>query len=275
MLYDNAIYLWKKETENNGCYQICRKITEQRTHTAETLVPEITICAEEITQIGDGILMAKEKSGTYSLYGSSVSIKMQRKKQFGSLYFFIGRIEKFILFDEQLLLYRTQDGWFFLFLNRAFWNIENIDILERRRSMVPRFSNASDEVIKIKRVAMNKNNVIIYTNNKKFILFEGEPFDYKDTSMYVYDQYGYQYLNFEPLLGEFIEFDRYEMISGCNYTIKIYPNQEDEFYIGSLLKRSGCIRPQVLYNEIVNQWGRYFIVSNKLKEQSIVYASDG
>lgn len=275
MLYDNAKYSWKKETENSGCYQICRIIGEEGTYTEEALVPEIIICAEEIMQIGNGILMAKEKSGTYSLYGSNVSTKMQRKKQFGSLYFFIGKIEKFILFDEQLLLYKTQDGWFFLFLNRAFWNIENIDILEKRRSMVPRFSDASDEVIKIKRVSMNKNNAIIYTNKKKFILFEGESFDYKDTSMYVHDQYGYQYLNYEPLLGEFVEFDRYEMISGCNYTIKIYPSQEDEFYIGSLLKRSECMRPQVLYREIVNQWGRYVMVSNKLNEQSIVYASDG
>lgn len=275
MVYDNAKYSWRKEKENGERYKIYRIIGGQGTYIAETLVPETTICAEGIIQIGNGILMAKEKDETYSLYASNVTAVMQRKKQFGNLHFFIGKIKSFIIFNEQLLLYNTNEGWFFLLLNRAFWNIDNSDILKKRRNMIPKFSDSSDEVVKIKRVAMNKNNFIVYTMKKKIIIFEGENFDYKDTSMYVHDQFGNQYLNFEPLLGEFIEFDRYEPITGCNYTVKIYPDKEDEFYIGSLLRRSNCMQPEILYKAIDKQWKRYFMVSNKQNEQVMVYASDG
>lgn len=274
MLYNTAIYSWER-AKNPGYYQIYRIISE-----SQQKEPEIYIAAENIKMVGYGALMVKRSDDTYSLYASP-RIREDSAIKYGALRSFIEGILEFHV-KGRMLVYKTEEGWFFLSFYRDFWNIDNNDILERRRRILPKFMDASGDVRALKSMATCGDNLttcIAYTNQKIFILFEGERFCSEDVPKYVYDDEGHQYLNLVPLPGKFIKINRYEPVEGRAYSIKIYPSSEDEFYIGSLLSIQECKQPEVLYTEIVNQWkaerGRYLAVANKLGEQALIYVRDG
>lgn len=274
MLYSTAQFT-EKEGETSGYYDIYRKLDGDHRE-----ILEISIPAEKIEYKKYGTIIARKVDGTYSIYACPW-VSSNEEQKFGRLRFFIGGILEFQV-NGTFLVYKTDEGWFFLVLTRAFWNIDNDDILEKRCSMVPKFAEKSEDALKLKELNDEYGRMIACiacTRNKKFLLFEGERFYDIDVPMYVYDEEEHQHLNFGPSHGEFIEIQNYEPIEGFGYSIKVYPSEKEEFYIGSILSRSECKQPEVLYTKIINMWkaklGRYLLVLNTLGKKSLIYIKDG
>lgn len=241
---------------------------------------EINISAEKIEVKDYGAIFEQKDDGTYSLYAYPWIVSYGERKS-GSLKFFIKGILEFHI-KGPFLVYKTDEGWYFMMFTCAFWNIDNEDILEKRRSTIPKFMEKSEDVLSMQELKDVNGEIvacIAYARDKKFILFEGKRFYATDVPMYVYDDKGNRHLNYEPSHGEFIEIQNYETIEGFNYSIKVYPSESEEFYIGSILSRSECKQPEVLYTEIINQWktefGIYLAVLNTLGKKSLIHVEDG
>lgn len=274
MFYNTAKFAEKK-AETPGYYDLYRVPDD-----GEEAKLEISIPAERIEGTKYGALFAKQEDGTYSLYACP-SITEDNQEKFGELRFFIGGILEFEICGP-FFIYKTDEGWFFLILTRAFWNIDNDDILEKRRNTIPKIMGRHHKYIGTQGVEDKDGKIvacIVNTMGKNFILFAGDPFSAIDVPKYVYDDEGHQHLNLVPLHGEFLEIYDWNFMDEFNHSIKIYPSSEDEFYIGSLLSIQECKQPEVLYTEIVNQWeaerGRYLAVANKLGEQALLHVVDG
>jgi len=274
MLYSTVKFAERK-SEKPGYYDIYRVSDD-----GENATLEISIPAEEIEGVKYGALFAQREDGKYSLYACP-SITEDNQEKFGKLRLFIDGIVEFDI-RGPFLVYKTNKGIFFLNLTRAFWNIDNDDILEKRRNTIPRIMDWDDKILAMDCFEDKDGKTVacvVWTLDAEFMLFEGEPFCKTDVPKIVYDDEGHQRLNLVPLHGEFLKIGRYEAILGFNHSGKIYPYEEDEFYIGSIISIHECKQPEILYTKIVAQWeaerGMYFAVANKSDEQALIYVKDG
>lgn len=233
--YECADYGWEKNED--GSYKVINNFVWSE---GKPRVEIKSLIAEDLIKLPEGALLAKHNE-QYTMYATSlIDITHYNARLYGDLHKFLDGILEYFSFGN-VFLYRTIEGWFFLFYDSAFWKIGNKDVLKRRVEGLTKLCEPDTQILECKVLKLCPYEVHTTTH----YLYSNEV---KESCETRYKYFGYMVKTskgsfllykgngciYDVIPTYFIQMNRYSKVPGYENLARIHPNKGRKFFLANL-----------------------------------------
>lgn len=266
------------EKNKDGTYKVIRKHV---TCNGEQYVEIESLLAEDVITLPDGVLLAKYQ-GQYTMYAASLKdIEMGGCRYYGKLHKFLEGILEYFFFGD-VFLYRTTEGWFFLFCDYAFWLIGNKDVRKKRVEGLTKLCESDTQILgcKVLNLVPYKVNGYDLSEGREYeeIRYRCHGYEVKTSEgkFLLYEGNGCIY---DALPTYFIRMNRYSRVPGYERLIRIYPNTGKKFFLAlldhNLYCGEGSKHKIEMFQKITCLGEGYLLAQNGTKSKLLFCKEDG